>query len=466
MNRQYANTSTEDQDDYFDFFEDQEFYTETQSENGLKEKQTDDVKGKGTYNPSQATARISANDRNQFLLVDKEGNPVRYDSEDKNSEAVLLPSGLKVIKLNPNPDNKDQIHVIAWYKGSYREGYLSSSAFDANENVDQNPFSVEVFIEDAEHTVHRSKEKLKETEKHLWKEAKAKNDQFRKLMDYVNKEIEKYKSGELQISPEILEDINKKHHEALSAENAGEGERIQGAEQAIHEVYDPMSSTVEKGDVKHSEETMVVPLSRQWFEKNENLKEYYETTWKNSVDGRLQRFEGFSGEGVSRDDESFEPIQKELLTLKGMMRNKAFKDGVKGTAEWHWLKSLKESNLDSMNRFIFIHDNAMEYTTDEHFGSSIALDSSFGSVDIDPMMTIMTHEMGVNTSGTGYSFLPSDTHVTVENAEQAWHDASAGKFQGEMINDQSKIDALYHSDAYLMLVSLAYVFKQIDKKND
>jgi hypothetical protein len=163
-----------------------------------------------------------------------------------------------------------------------------------------------------------------------------------------------------------------------------------------------------------SEETLVVPLSAQWFRTRAPLNDYYKREFANGKwDARIVG--GGSGEGISGD--TMLDYQKRLLALRDFAKGLGDKS-VEAAPEYAWLMGLSEQAFKVYKRMIFIHEYSWDYVPGQGWADFIAVDQSFGPVQGHPLYSILIHEINVNSGSP--QFLPADTHLPASDSKASW----------------------------------------------
>jgi hypothetical protein len=199
----------------------------------------------------------------------------------------------------------------------------------------------------------------------------------------------------------------------------------------IFSAYNPQS---EEGT--YQETTLFLPLSEDWFRGDEKLNEHFTKFWV--PNGNLNRFVGYSGEGVI--GEKLVEIKAELLRLKNIVKDTT----AKNTPEASWLQQLNPTNLKNIKRVFFISNGTWGIRDDARYAEGIALMNSIGIFQAPPLLSVLLHEMNVNSDTI--PFFPFDTHLPPEYTKEIWEKSKEDTtFEKNVLNDINSIDKLYQS---------------------
>ncbi len=378
---------------------------------------------------------------NKFMLRDGKGKPIRFDKEDKKEGIIYLPQGTLFTKLNENPNIKNYFHVIAWFEGAYREGYLHSRALESPPSKN-NPFKAEVFKNDIQHLLFRVNQRLKNE--------KSGND-FNTLFLSVVNDIDKILNEELKIDNSLLDKVKKQYESETKIDLEDRVKTLEIYKSIIKNTFNPSSQ-----NGKHSDITLTLPLYEDWLKQDKDILKYYNETWINGSNGYLNRLGGASGEGDS-SNEGLAIIKKELINLKSKISQKSI---LKNSNIGKWLEKIDSKFLEKIKTIIFIHSETWEYNLKTKYASYIALENTFGDLKAIPLHTVLLHEYNVNFVG---DYFPADTHNADFHAKEVWEKACEGKFFSDVIDNPEELDHLFQSNSYLALACLAYFIALIRK---
>ncbi|MGZ6553963.1 MAG: hypothetical protein ACXVDV_15320, partial [Bacteroidia bacterium] len=345
-------------------------------------------------------------------MVDSDGKPIKYGLKEifgGNRGVVLLPEGTLVSKLDPNPKDPNYIHVIAWHNMKYREGYVNKSAF-TGKYEGGSPKDVEVFLDDAYHTVHRAELLMKDIDttfkldKHRPKVNKR-VENLQKILDSVKADLKANKKGDLKITKEILEQVKQEDEEALKINVVDKPGTMQRISSSIFEKTNPVTNEQQKV----SDSVLFVPLTDTWFQTNNILKDHFNNVIKDN--SNLNRIINESGEGIQVPDyANIKGWFNEFEVLRSLIKGTAAADSPEGK----WLFSITPDYEKRIKRMIFVGGEAWKNIADSKskYASSVALSTSFGPLQANPLQLLMMHELNVNTD-SGVSLMGEDSHVMV-----------------------------------------------------
>lgn len=154
------------------------------------------------------------------------------------------------------------------------------------------------------------------------------------------------------------------------------------------------------------------------------------------------------GESADRGPSSFHAYKARLLALKALVA----KDASATSPEGRWLASLDETSFVGVKRFIFIHEKTWDLEeSGRRWAGYIAIDQSFGELRGRGVLSVLIHEINVNSFAP--QFLPGDTHYDEELSRAAW--ASAGKGLPDLA-DAEKRRAFFGLNPFLGTIYLGY----------
>lgn len=408
-----------------------------------------------TFDVNTATQRIQGTSTvTKFALRDKDNNHISYDKDDEKKGDIYLPNGVQVSKLDPNPLHPSYIHVIAWYEGKYREGYIHQSAF-AGTYSGGTKYDAEIFINDAYHTLYRAEKRFEQDQPN---NKKAFPD-FQLALDRVKLALADYENGKLQITNEMLTKLNAEQKETLKTDKANKPETLQRLSSAIFTQINP-----DENGGKFSDHTLYVPITMQWINSNKIMQDLFKSEW---VPTGISQYVGLppqedpnpSGEGVTRLANL--PMFDLLFTAFGHMWEAIKNTSVAQTPEGQWLSKINDQTKKNTERLIFIHSGSWESPADKRFADGVPINYSFGPLQSSGLMALMLHETNVNSAQT--QMLPSDTHMTEEGIKKSWDASNEGRFSGEVSNNAIALDNLFEANSYMGIILLGYDFDQLRK---
>lgn len=428
-------------------------------ENSPMVNKQDDYKASNEFNPLTAATRIVGNGKlSRFALRDSQGNLLEYQKGEEYKGGIYIPAGSLVSKLSANPYFLSYIHIVTWFRGQYREGYIHQSAFDS-ESTQINPYPVEIFINDAEHTIHKAREKyqaqidlinsledkLSREQFTTYKETRMKRlRNVKTLIEKSEDYLKESKNGELKITEEMLFQIQTEQVQKMSKENLNKPDRLNNIVTGMYSGYNPQGIN----QAKHSEISLFVPLTKSWFDKNEKLS-------KSSLAKQFATGGGtYSGFGVLSNE-----FGAELLWIKSEVNND---DLLKNTPEGKWFSNLKKEQVENAQQFLFADGQSWNQEENSKYIEAIALENSFGPIRIDPLMTLMIHETIVGPiSEEDYSYGMDDSHVDIEDSKKSWELANAGEFENKIAKEPLLLEDLFQVESMVSIISLAYIFERI-----
>jgi hypothetical protein len=153
------------------------------------------------------------------------------------------------------------------------------------------------------------------------------------------------------------------------------------------------------------QDSLIVPLSVRYFNSHPLLKKHFDQVWINSrYDIRI--LGGSSGEGIQTQDLSFLQMNKLFESTQTLIRHTSSE--LLRFPESQWLQNLPTSTLaTAYRRFIFIHELTWDLPVNAPFADYIPIDPQIMGVQPLPLMTVLIHELNVNSP----DFLYIDTHL-------------------------------------------------------
>lgn len=406
----------------------------------------------------KATDRITGNGKDLlFSLVDKNGNQLRYDNEDNKQGPIFLPEGTQVVKLSENPENKDYVKVIVWMSGKYREGFVAKAAFGGSISEDS-PFVVDAFINDAERTLHNSEMVYEELMKgyaeqdRMMAELNSKSDlknqfiqqktKFREEVEKVRTALSDFKEGKLKITPAILKSIAGEDKALMSKNKTDQPGLIQNLSDLLYSTYNP-----EFNGKTTKQATVFVPLPPEW------LQAYVPGFYKRQWSKRKNSYASLSGNaGYVLSGEQLKKFVALLMTVKRKIAKE------KTAAETPVGKWLLNTDFSSAERLIIIEDKSWTFDNSQRYASRVPLNTSFGMLHANPVLTLMAHEMNMATSYT-----MGETHMDEEETKTNWGEADAGGLSA-VKGDGRKMDSLFQAHSSTSMIILSTYFKRIRDK--
>lgn len=412
------------------------------------------------FDPNEVTDRIGAVEGHNLMnLVDFDEKPIMYGKDDEQAGIVQVYEGMQVVKLEAHKDKPYLTQVLFWHKGKYRQGYIKTESLNVEVSED-NAYSKDAFLNDAEHILFRAKKrsKLYAKEKENWDGGKWLTSQFDLLIEEVENYLKSHEDGTLIITNEILQEIKieEEKFKKLSEENPFHG--TQKVQEDIFEAYNPQDNQ----GAKYSEETLTLPLSKKWFHSHPKLKSFSEIEYRESTAPLDNNSQAIVGSRAKK-------LKATLLELKEYV----IQENIPQSEETDWLSELNASDLDQVIRIIVI--GAGEWTEEsqqEKYTAIVAKENSVGPLKAPSAMTIASHEMNVGLSikPGQYGFLPGDSHISEDETKKYWDLANAGKFDSVEnafdMRGHMGTDSLFQIHSGLSLIYLKHCFQRISEKSN
>ena len=406
----------------------------------------------------QATDRITGNGKDLlYSLVDISGNPLMYDKDEPRQGPILLPEGTQVVKLSENPGNNDYVKVIVWMEGKYREGYVLKTAFGGT-IAEDSPFAVDAFINDAERTVYNSYMTYEELKQGYAKQDKmmadmnAKSDlenqfvqdktKFREELMEVENSIKEYKEGKLRITPAMLKNLKEEDQAMMARNKTDQPGVMQDLSNLLYSVYDPGN----KGKSTR-EEILFIPLPPQW------LQLYFPGFYKRQWTKKKNSFANLAGNSgfvlANEEKEKFIALLEKVRSkLKGM-------DDAANSPVGKWILT---TDFSKAGHLVIIESNTWNFSNSQLYASEVALNTSFGMLHADPVLTVMAHEMNMAADYT-----MGETHLPESETKTNWLDADQGGLK--TVKDSGrKMDSLFQAHSSTSIIILSTYFKRIRDK--
>ncbi len=307
-----------------------------------------------------------------------------------------LPSGTRVIRLEGNR----VLYTAAGPSGSLlREGVLPEEAFTGRAGCTQRADipSKDSFVAEARLSI--------ELVRSLYPNS---NPQFMGLLPQLERRLEKIQ----KMSKVDFEKFAADWQKSISAGNDSRVIRIERLQSMLSSSYNP----TETSGKRLFDETLIVPISREWFESIPELRSFYQTQWLGSgYDIRIAN--GASGEGVVGGDGYLQ--MRELLEKTRQFVSQSADPRIRDSAEASWLRQKLPSSQDAGNksgpkRLIFF--SPPTWTADsvsEPWAEYIPVDQSMGGLGSDYLLSVLIHELNVNSA----NYLSNDTHSDPESTD-------------------------------------------------
>lgn len=398
----------------------------------------------------RVTDRLNRNgDQTKYALTDEAGEPATYEDNEKKNGTVFLPEGTKVVKLEQNPLNPDYTKIIVWIDGKYREGFVSTAAFEGT-MPDKSDFSVDVFINDAERAIYTAElfyETKRKREEPYFKDWESILAPFHQALEFVKKCVAEYYSGELKITGKKLRSLNKKDEDLLKSGGENKPRTIEKITQRLYEINNPAFD-----DKQYSERVLVVPITASWM--SAYVPEFYKNVWLTNPDASNTHIGG-SGD-VANDATLTQEIIGVLRQLNAYVQSKS---EARGTPEGKWLRQTFAKDTSGYTRIITVHDESWQTKENDMYVSGVPLDNSSGMLKPNPIMSLLVHEMNVVSMGQS-SYSMGETHIMRTDTEEAYNEVKSGGL-GALNNDPEKTDNLFQSHSSSTILILADYFRRL-----
>ena len=305
---------------------------------------------------------------------------------------VSLPAGLNVVRLSQD----DQSQILFHFQGQVQEGLISKIAFEGAWGCaeDQNLPHRGAFFEEATFQLDL---------------AQRINPHSNSSFDRAVKEITQSLALKKLSHSQFLS-IAKRWQQKISQAQFDKVKQVQHFKDLIQNVYDPSHIL---------DSTLLVPLSRQWFESGPELAQFWQKTWINSgFDLRIMA--GASGEGVSFDprksdfeNESFLQMEALMEATSHFIQNEAHNKRLKQSPEAKWLVNQIKYGFKNYRRMIFFSPKTWTNNSQTtKWADYVPVDQSLGGLASDYLLSVMIHEINVNS----HNFLSSDTHSEMNDS--------------------------------------------------
>jgi len=376
--------------------------------------------------PEQETFVTNVFDKNRVVMWIADNTFQKTYRVNNIKRLFTLPTGLKVINIKNDSEDNNLSKIIYWRKGKYHQTYVPKS-FLSQRNDYFTRFSDDNFRNDIEHTLHRVQD------------LEGKDKYFDKLINFIKK------NRNIKFSSHQAEHFNQKINWNLRVDVKNKPETIERLTRKIYRIYDPISIN----NKKYSKETLVIPLSLEWFKTDDYLKERYTKIWVNEG----YPLNGFSGEGIlrKREVDFFILVENEIFNLQKNIKSK------KKTSEVKWILNIKD--LSFKERFVFIFNDTWKQGVYDKYSSGIGIESSFGPFRTSPLLNVIIHELTVNSNDD--FLLGIDTHVDVNETVKIWE--SIQKLDDFNLKNSQDVNKLYQYHSVLAILNLGVIIKIIAK---
>jgi hypothetical protein len=308
--------------------------------------------------------------------------------EVKNSKGKKekITAGLRVVKL-------DSKHILYYSGNELREGEISEEAFSGKKDCSESERpSKKAFLEEAKMSLRFAEEIKANTQ-----------PSFNQEIALVKKKLRLVE----KMSEEEFQKLAASWNQRLPSESLSKPERLAKIGDLISKAYNP----IQNRGKKLFDETLLVPISQEWFNSNPKLKSFYQKEWLDSnLDIRIRG--GASGEGVTKTTDT--PTEGDSYQeMVGLMKktnefiSKSNDPELTQSPEALWLKKNFNDSTANAHRFIFVHPETWHASTEKSpWAEYIPVDQSIGGLKTDYLTSVMIHELNVNSE----HFFPQDTH--------------------------------------------------------
>ena len=379
-----------------------------------------------------------------WTLFDENGRPL--------VPLLKLPPMSRVVLLEPTGSNKKFSRVLITDGSQVRSGYLPQSALASASPTGVNTTSeIQAYLDDARLNLNLAREMAAQ---------KPTAPEFKTLVNNLEKNLNCVEGARSRISDSEWSAFKNKIKNRFQNDEKNKAETLARYQNAIRDADNPSGTT---GTL--SDRTLIVPLSKIWFDTNFQLKTYFERRWdpkKNDV----RIIGGGSGEGIARtadlpDDAQYGDMFQRFRDLKKFIETSG-DVSLQNSSEYAWLKKTTARDPNSYDRMIFIHEDTWK-TQAKNLGwqEYIAVDQSMGPIQSHPLMSVLIHEINVNSYNP--SFLPDDTHSPYGESARLWNCAASqgsAVFANKSAADRAKILGL---QPYLGTITLGMSLPDLAK---
>jgi hypothetical protein len=355
---------------------------------------------------------------------------VKIKTKDKT---VQIPSGKRVMRI----DDSENSQIYFYHDGKIQMGELIPQESLTVSRCPQNPqgVSAQAFIDEAHFTITM-----------LSKFPPQSNTFFNEELVKLSQKIETLMKDPDFKDSFLIDIANNWREEQILYSARGRVARLQHYFDVITRSYNPIMDQ----NKLMSKTTLVVPLSHQWFQSNDKLKKFYQDVWMNSGKD-IRILAGSSGEGVIKQLESFLEMKDLILKTRDFIKKKAPELGSSAEAQWLFQQSSK--NIDEAARMIFIHPKTWEFDSKENLWADfIAVDQNIGGIPSDYLLSVLIHEINVNSS----HFLIYDTHSMYSKNVAMWE-----CIRSNGISELDQADGLALQQAFGLNAQLSFVYLKI-----
>ena len=305
---------------------------------------------------------------------------------------INLPAGLNVVRISHNGPSRILFH----FEGKVQEGIVTENAFNGQMGCAErkNHPSLDAFFEEATFQLDLAK-----------KINPLSNPYFERAVKELSRLLALKK-----ISKRQFLSLEKSWNRKISKEKLGKVEQVQHFKDLIQSVYDPSLIL---------DSTLLSPRSRKWFESDPELAFFWQKKWiESGFDLRI--LAGASGEGVifnsrrsEMENESFLQMESLMEATSHFIEYEAQNKQLKQSSEAKWLVNQLKYGLKNYQRMIFFSPKT--WTNDPlttKWADYVPVDQSLGGLSSDYLLSVIIHEINVNSQ----NFLSSDTHSEMKDS--------------------------------------------------
>ena len=212
---------------------------------------------------------------------------------DKNNKKIFISENLEVVKLTNTLQNGLYTEIIVWLDDTYYRGYILSGALNIKDPDDKisDKNLLTAFLNDVEHTVFRVEHDIEKykTKEHYYKDNPEK---YKEALNIYLKNLEKVffllkkikaniillKNKKIKFDNKISFKIQQQQERLLKIFKEQPGKAIEDVTNLFFEHY-PIENKNVNNEIKTLKDVLVViPLTQQWFLKqDETIKNIFTT---------------------------------------------------------------------------------------------------------------------------------------------------------------------------------------------
>jgi len=396
-------------------------------------------------NPTDKT-KLFRLTKNVILLQDN-GKPMMYSSDEVVSGNIVHPQGAKVVHLFEHPSKENLVCILCFWEKKYRKGYLSKEVADVSKDFSgYNADSAKIFLNDFYHLLYVRLEnykpqkelldlqiKMKEKYEILEKDKSFNSNRLQLLIQRYNKEFKIDKTNKVKTLDNFIEGLTKT------------------------KIFNP-------GEV--FEKVFIPRLAWEWFDKDHS-SDLYKFYTKYILGNKVFNQSFLYDVGEVYQDSTLYKNHTEFVNVIFKLKKEISSRLKDNSPETKWLKSNHTSNLKSVLRntyaSIVLGNQMWDLSSEIPIPqiSGIAVNDFAGSFRPQPFITILLHEMNVITHLNIGAFFkpPSETHIQLSEHFGEIENYINGSLDINNPKDPRQIDAIFQSHSYMSLVNLALLLK-------